>query len=190
MGCTADWIALAIVFVALALGALLGFGRLLVFFTNKVFGWISSAFICYTFGGMIMKIEFVQDLLTKIASLWSGSDNFFLVFITNLHPEVIIFYIIMFVAVFFIIKLLALLAKSIFEIKTTPLKVINAIGGALLFAATIILVGLVVLQIIHWVGGTTHEVLLQNLENSLFGLDKLYLNNPLLGLVEMVKGGS
>lgn len=190
MGCTADWIALAIVVVSLAVGAIVGFGKLLVFFTNKVFGWITSAFVCYTFGGMIMKIEFVQDLLVKMASLWSGTDNIFLAFITNIHPEVILFYIVMFIAVFFIIKLLALLAKSILEIESKPLKVINAIGGALLLGATMILMGLVALQIIYWVGGNTSEVLLENLDHSLFGLDKLYLNNPLLGLVEMVKGST
>ena len=190
MGCTADWIALAIVVVSLVVGALVGFGKLLVFFTNKVFGWFTSAFVCYTFGGMFMNLEFVQDLLAKLASLWSNSDNFFLVFLTNIHPEIILFYIVLFLIVFLILKLLALLAKSILEINTKPLKVINAIGGALLLGATIILLGLVVLQVIYWVGGNTSDALLENLDHSLFGLDKLYLNNPLLGLVDMVKGSS
>ena len=186
--CTADWIAIGVVAGCIFLGALLGFGKLLAFLTNKVFGKITALFICYTFGGMIMSIGFVQELLIKIASLWSGSDNFFLVFLTKIHLEVVVFYIILFIAVFWLIKLLALLAKAIFEIKVTPLKVINKVGGALLLTATGILIGLLVFQVIAWVGGETATNLLNDLDGSVFGLDKLFLNNPLLGLVNVVNG--
>lgn len=185
--CTADWIALGVVAGCIMLGALLGFGKLLSFLTNKVFGKITALFVCYTFGGMFMSIGFVQDFLVKIASLWSGSENFFLVFLTKIHLEVVIFYIILFIAVFWILKLLALLAKAILEIKVTPLKVINKVGGAILLTATGVLIGLFVFQVISWVGGETAANLLENLSGSLFGLDKLFLNNPLLGLVNIVK---
>lgn len=187
--CTWDWIALGVVAVCLLIGALLGFGKLLAFFTNKIVGKITSVFICYTFGGMIMKIGFVQELLVKIASLWSGANGVFFDFLTKIHPEIIIFYIILFIAVFWIIKLLALLAKSILEIKFLPLKIINKTGGAILLAGTGILVGLLVFQIIYWVGGETAANLLENLHGSFLGLDKLFLNNPLLGLVDLVKIG-
>ncbi|MCH5147799.1 MAG: hypothetical protein J1G05_00360 [Clostridiales bacterium] len=186
--CTADWIAIGVVAGCILLGALLGFGKLLAFFTNKIFGKITALFVCYTFGGMIMSIGFVQDLLIKIASLWSSGDNFFLVFLTKIHPEVIIFYIILFIAVFWLLKLLALLAKAILEIKVMPLKIINKVGGALLLTATGILIGLLIFQIIAWVGGETAVNLLNDLHGSVFGLDKLFLNNPLLGLVNVVKG--
>ena len=185
--CTADWIAIAVVIVCIMLGALIGFGKLLAFFTNKIFGKITALFICYTFGGMFMSIGFVQDFLAWIASLWSGSDNFFCVFLTKIHPEVVVYYILLFIAVFWILKLLALLAKNILEIKVMPLKIINKVGGALLLTATGALIWLLVFQVIFWVGGETAANLLSNLHGSLFGLDKLFLNNPLLGLVNVVK---
>lgn len=183
---TADWIAIAVVFACIMLGALLGFGKLLAFFTNKVFGKFVAVFICYTFGGMFMSIGFVQDFLTWIASLWSGSNNFFCIFLTKIHPEVIIFYIILYIAIYWLLKLLALLAKAILEIKIMPLKIINKVGGALLLTGTGVLIWLVVFQIIYWVGGETAYNFLNSLYGSLFGLDKLFLNNPLLGLVNIV----
>lgn len=186
--CTADWIAIGVVAGCLLLGALLGFGKLLSFLTSKIFGKITALFICYSFGGMFMSIGFVQDFLVKIASLWSGGDNFFLAFLTKIHPEVIIFYIILFIAVFWILKLLALLAKAILEIKVMPIKIINKVGGAMLLTATGVLIGLFVFQIIAWVGGETAVNLLESLNGSVFGLDKLFLNNPLLGLVNVVNG--
>ena len=185
--CTADWIAIAVVIVSILLGAILGFGKLLSFMTNKIFGKVTAVFVCYTFGGMFMSITFVQDFLAWVASLWSNTDNFFCNFLTKIHPEVFIFYVILFIAVYWILKLLALLAKAILEIKFTPIKVINKIGGALLLTATAALIWLLVFQIIFWVGGQTADDLLANLQNSLFGLDKLFLNNPLLGLVQVVQ---
>ena len=187
--CTLDWVALGVVAACLLIGALLGFGKLLAFLTNKIVGKITAVFICYTFGGMIMNIGFVQDLLVKIASLWSGSDNFFLVFLTKIHLEVIVFYIILFIVVFCIIKLLALIAKAIFEIKVLPLKIINRTGGAILLTGTGILVGLLIFQIIYWVGGETMTNFVNSLQGSVFGLDKLFFNNPLLGLVNLVQFG-
>ena len=184
--CVADWILIAVIIFSILLGVLLGFGKLLAFFTNKVFGKITSVFVCYTFGGMFMNIGFVQDFLAWIASLWSTTDNFFCNFLTKLHPEVFIFYIILFIAIYWILKLLALLAKAILEIKVTPLKIINKVGGALFMLATSMLIWLLVFQIIFWVGGTTSADLLENLQGSLFGLDNLFLYNPLLGLVKIV----
>lgn len=187
MGCTADWIVLAALVACLMLGALIGFGKLLQFFTNKIFGKFVAVFICYTFGGMFMSIGFVQDLLVKIASLWSGSDNFFCAFLTKIHPEVFVFYIILFIAVYWLQKLLALVAKAVLEIKILPLKIINKIGGALIMTGMVALIWLVVFQIIYWVGGDTAQNLLNSLKGSFLGLDKLFLHNPLLGLVQIIK---
>ena len=183
--CAADWIFLAVILVGIVLGALLGFGKLLAFFTNKVFGKITSIFVCYTFGGMFLSIGFIQDFLAWIASLWSTTDNFFCNFLTKIHPEVLIFYIILFIAIYWILKLLALLAKSILEIKVKPLKIINAVGGALMLTATFLLLWLLVFQIIFWVGGQTATDMLQSMQPSFFGLDKMFLYNPLLGIVQI-----
>lgn len=186
MGCTADWIAIAVIIVSILLGALLGFGKILAFLTNKVFGKITAVFICYTFGGMFMSFGFVQKFLAWIASLWTTHDNFFCNVLTHIHPEVIIFEVVFFIAVYWILKLFALLAKAVLEIKVKPVLIINKVGGALIMLATAILIWLVVFQVIYWIGGETSQNFLNSLQHSLFALDKLYLNNPLLGLVKVV----
>lgn len=186
MGCTADWIAIGVIILSITLGALLGFGKILAFLTNKIFGKVTAVFVCYTFGGMFMSIGFVQDFLKWVASLWSTTDNFFCNFLTKIHPEVFVYYIVLFIAVYWILKLLALLAKAVLEIKVKPLQVINKVGGALILTFTAVLIWLVVFQVIYWVGGTTAADMLNSLQHSLFALDKLFLYNPLLGLVKLV----
>lgn len=183
--CTADWIAIAVVIVCILFGALLGFGKLLTFLTNKIIGKITALFICYTFGGMLMSLGFIQDFLAWVASLWSRYDNFFCVFLTKIHPEVIVYYTVLFIACIFLIKLIARLVRAILEIKLLPLKIINKVGGAILLTGIGALIWLIVFQIIYWVGGETSLNLLNSLHGSLFGLDKLFLKNPLLGLVKV-----
>ena len=67
-----DWIALGIIVVFAAIGALIGFGRGLKFLTGGIFGIIISVVLCYIFGSMILGVPFVNDLLTKLAESIGG----------------------------------------------------------------------------------------------------------------------
>ncbi len=181
----ADWIAIAIVVVLLALGAILGFGRLLKFFTSGIFGIIISVFVCYCIGGMLMDIGFVGDLLAKFASLWNESSNGFLQFLTTIHFEVVVYYIVLFIVIQIIRIIIVKILKNIFEIKFIVMKVINKVFGAVLMLAIGAIIALFIFQIIYWVGGDTAESLSDALSGSVFRLDVLFEHNPMNYLVNL-----
>lgn len=181
-----DWITLFVIIACIAVGAILGFGKILTFMTNKIFGKVVAVFICYTFGGIILSFGFMQELMLKIAGWWNGSDNFLSNFLTAIHLEIIIYYAVLFVAIYWLMRLMAALARAVMEIDVLPVRVVNQICGAVLFTGFAVLVALFVFQIIYWIGGTTASDFLLKLDGSYLGFDKLFENNPLLGLVNLV----
>lgn len=181
----ADWIAIAVILGLAALGALLGFGKGLKFFTSGILGLIISVFLCYCFGGLILKINFVQELLAKFAALWNTKEGFFYNLLTKIHVELIVYYIVLFlIAQLFRIVIVRIL-KRIVEIKFIVFKIINKVLGAVLFVGMGILLTLVIFQIFYWVQGEAGS-LFSYLEKSKF-LGGLYRNNPLASLVDYVK---
>lgn len=186
VGMSCDWITVLIIIACIAVGAILGFGKILTVMTNKIIGKIVAVFVCYTFGGIILSFDFMQQLMLKISGWWSGADNFFANFLTTIHLEIIIYYAVLFVAVYWLMKLLAALARAVLEIDLLPVRIINQVCGAVLFTGIAVLVALFVFQIIYWIGGTTAQEFLLKLDGSALGLDKLFENNPLLGLVNLV----
>lgn len=183
-----DLITVLVIISCIAIGAIFGFGKVLKFMTNKVFGKIVAVFICYTFGGIIISFDFIVELMEKTAGLWAGMDNIVGRVLNSVHFEVIIYYAVLFVAIYWIMKLLAALACAVLEIDVLPVRIVNQVSGAILFTSVAILVALFAFQIIYWVGGATATEFAANLEGSKIGLDKLFWNNPLLGLVEIFIG--
>ena len=184
-----DYIALAILVVFAAIGALVGFGKGLKFLTGGIFGIIISVVLCYIFGSMILGIPFVNDLLTKLAESIGGWSI----------AVTVIYYIVLFV----IFTLLRILVRKVAEADVLVMKIINRILGAVLLAAFGILLGLLALQIIYWVQVSeaglgeiyTNWMMSESGEPSAI-VGALYLKNPLSALadyfnqiVEMIKGG-
>lgn len=187
---SADWIAIAIMLGAIALGALVGFGKGLQIFTGGPIGVIISVIVCYCFGGFFLEITFIQDLLNKLASLWTEQAGIFYDFLTKIHPEIIIYYIVLFIVVQIIRIVIVKIIAHVAETKNTVIKVINKTLGAAMFAAMAVLISLIVFQVIYWVGGETAEQFANDLAGSVFKLDELFLNNPLLQLVNMIKNAA
>lgn len=181
-----DWIALAVLVVAALIGALLGFGKCLKLFSSGIFGIIISIFLCYVFGGLILGLPFVQNLLTKFAALWNTKEGFFFDLLTKIRMEIIVYYVALFIVAQILRIILVKILKHVFEIKFIVIKIINKIGGAVLFAGMILLLGLFVFQIIYWVQGLEGG-LATYLESSNF-VGALYRNNPLAALVNYVSG--
>lgn len=177
----ADWFFIGGTIICLVLGSLFGFGHLLKFLTGGIVGIIISLFVCYTFGGLILDIPFVHGLLSGLASRWAHIG-----WLTKIHLEIIIYY----VALFFITTLLRILIVKLFafvvETDVFVLKIINKVGGALLFTALAFLIMLLVFQIINWIGGETLAGFSAKLSGSSV-VKPIFENNPLLRLVEMVK---
>lgn len=183
---TADWIAIALVVVACASGALTGFGKGLKILTDGIFGIIFSVFICYCLGGFIMSLPFVRDLLNKITASMTDKNGF-LTFLLKIHIEIVIYYILLFIAVQLLRVPVVLLVKFVLEINNPVFKVINKILGALLFLAVVTLIVLFVFQVVYWVqGANAGHGLYGRLQGSVFKIDALYAKNPLSSLPKRV----
>lgn len=183
----ADWIALAIVVVFALIGLFAGFGKGLKFFTSGIFGVLISIFVCYCIGGLFLDIEFVQDLLAKFADLWTGKDGFFFDLLTQIHAEIIVYYIALFIVVQIVRVIVVAILKNIAEIKFLPISILNRLLGMALFVGAMLLIALFVFQIIMWVDGSTVEHVREAFDGSLFRLDWLFENNPLNSIIEQVQ---
>lgn len=182
---TADWIAIAVLVVALGLGALLGLGKWLKFFTSGVFGVIISIIICYFIGGGILQLGFVQELLAKFASLWADKGGFGYSLLTKIHLEVIVYYVVLFVLVQIVRVLLVKIIQKGLEADVKPIKVVNRILGAVFAFAIVFFIGLLILWIVAWVGGDAAASWEAYFEKSGF-MGALYRNNPIAGIGDYI----
>lgn len=177
-----DWIFLSALLLVCGLGAILGFGKVLCMFVlNKIVRIILAIFVCYTFGGMILGIPFVNQMLKDLASNWAHIE-----FLTKIHLEIVIYYIALFIITMLVVWILSRIIKGISEAKALPIKIINKVGGAILFGAFALAIMLLVFQIIAWVGGQTAA----NFENTLdincpAILRPLYEHNPMRSLINV-----
>lgn len=183
---TADWIAIAVLVVALGLGALLGLGKWLKFFTSGVFGVIISIIICYFIGGGILQIGFVKELLAKFASLWSDKGGFGYSLLTKIHLEIIVYYVVLFVLVQIVRVLLVKIIQKGLEADVKPVKVVNRLLGAAFAFAIVFFIGLLILWIVAWVGGDTAASWSAYFEKSGF-VGALYRHNPIAGISDYIK---
>ena len=81
-----DWIFLAVLVGLVALGAMLGFGKVLKFITGGIVGILISFILCYCFGGLILELPFVHNMLADLAAHWAGVD-----WLNAIHLEIIIY---------------------------------------------------------------------------------------------------
>ena len=165
----ADWVAIGVVVASLGLGSLVGFGKGLKFFTSGIFGFIIGVVICALVGTVFLDVPFVADLLAKLRESWAGIE-----FLDKVHMDVIIYYVIMFVAVQLLRIILVLIIKAIFESENIVIKIVNRTLGAVLFLIIGVCIALLALKIVGWVGGTTADDLYYSLGGSAFRLDELF----------------
>lgn len=179
-----DWIFLGVLLVIAVLGAIMGFGKVFsLFVLNKYVRIFVAIFVCYTFGGMILSIPFVNQMLADLASNWSHIK-----FLNLIHLEIIIYYIGLAIITIVLVIIFAKVVKGVSETNVKVIKILNKLGGVILFGALALILIFLVFQIIAWIGGNTdinfRNTLSQN-ANAIVG--PLYANNPLLKLVEIIK---
>lgn len=175
----ADWIVVAVIAAAILLGLIAGFAGGLRFFTGGIFGVIISIVVCYFLYGVVANWTFVNDLLVKLLATITSGNNAFTDFLASIHVEVIILCVVMFVVVQIVRIIIVKVIAGIMEINNPVFKVINKLLGMVLMVAVAFMVGLIVFQIIYWIGGETAQQVSDALKNSVFKLDWLYENNPL-----------
>ncbi len=180
-----DWIAAGIVLVAMTLGFLLGFGKLLKIFTGGIFGIIISIILTYFSIGVVASWGFVQELMGKLVGAMQSSQNGFVQFLLKISTEKILLAVIL----FFVIQLARILTvnivKSIAEIDSPVISAINRISGAILMVGFTIVIALLVFHIADLIGGNTEENL-RNYLHGFFRLDWVFDNNPLKYIIQKV----
>ena len=178
----ADWIFLGGLLLCIAIGALLGFGKVLsALVLNKGVRIIVAIFVCYSFGGMILAIPAVTNLLAELSAKWAHID-----ILIDIHLDIIIYYIVLFLITMLIIWILSKIVKGVSEIEVLPVKILNKVAGAILFTAFALALMLLAFQIIIWIGGNTATSFAEKISDSTI-IKPLFENNPLLKLVEIIK---
>ncbi|MCD7728419.1 MAG: hypothetical protein LUI60_00710 [Clostridia bacterium] len=178
---TADWIAIGAIIIFALLGAFLGFGKGLKFFTSGIFGIIISVVVCYLTLGFVLDISFVKELLAKFNE-WLYSKGSVATFLADISIGKVVAAIILFIIVQIVRMIVVKILKSIVEIDNKFFIVINKILGTAFFLAVLVAIALIVFQIFAWIGGETYVNFYSNLEGSLLLLDKLCANNPLISI--------
>ena len=182
----ADWIALGIIILFAIIGLLVGFGRGLRFFTKGFFGFIISVFVCYSLGGFIIHIGFVDNLLTSFRGLFEGKEAWYFKLLLTIRIDIIVYYIVLFIVVQILRVIIVKIISSVFEIQNVFLKIINRIFGMVLFLCVLVLIAMIVFQIIYWIGGNTALNFVAKISGSALKLDWFYEHNPLIELIELL----
>lgn len=185
---TLDIITIAVIVVTAILGLGLGFGRGIRALSRGWFGKIISLAVCYLFFGLVLKIPFVSDLLDKFVA-WLDGGNWFLRLLKTIRIDLIVFALVLYLIVRMLLKLVASIVGSVFELDNPVVKIVNKILGVAIYLFMLLLLVLVVFQVAYYIGGA-NGVVYQKIEGSMFGLDKLYLNNPLNNVIDSIKNAS
>lgn len=174
-----DWIAIAIVLGALAIGALLGFGLQLKIFTGGIIGVLISAVVTYFCFGVVASWGFVQDLMLKLHEAMVNANNGFVDILLKVPVEKIILGVALFIIIQITRVIIVSIIKGVMESGNVVLGTVNRVVGALFMLAVACMVTLLVFHIIQLIGGGTATGFYQKISGSVFKLDWVYENNPL-----------
>ena len=179
---TADVITLIVGVVSLACGSLLGLSKSLKVFTKGIFGAAISLIVCYFIYGIVLDWKFVSDLLEKLHEFLVSQNNFFCDLLVTIRIDMIVFFVVLFAVVTLVRIFLVNLIAELFGSDNKVIKVINKFLGAIFFLFMVFVVALIAFQIL-----STSTTFAEKLNGSVFGLDKLYHNNPLMSIIEGFK---
>ena len=183
---TADLIVLVALLICIVLGAFMGFGKGLRLFTGGVFGRIISVVICYFLFGIVLSWSFVQDLLLRFTTMLAEKDTWICNLLLQIRIDMIVFGAVLFLAVQILRHLVVHIIAGVFEIDNKAIRIINKILGVVLFLAFAVIFTLIIFQIIAWISGTDGGFY-ESLQGSVFGLDKIFTDNPLNSVFESIR---
>lgn len=183
---TADIIVLAVLAACIVLGAALGFGKGLRFITGGIVGKLISLVICYFLFGIVLNFGFVQDLMQKLTTALNDNGSWICNLLLSIRIDLIAFAIVLFIVVQLLRKLVVHIIANVMEINNKVISVINRLLGIVLLVAFVVMLTLIAFQVIAWISGTD-GAFYSNLDGSAFGLDKLFVNNPLNSVFESIR---
>lgn len=180
-----DGITLAVILITTVIGVLAGFGNGLKFFSHGWMGRIVSVIICYFIFGLVLKIPFVEEAMSKfVAKL--DENKWYLKILKYVRIDLIAFAVILYFVVQIAKRLLLGVIEKIFETNVWLMRILNKFLGAAIYLFILLLVTLIVFQIAYYIKGTD-GVIYAKIQGSLFGLDKLYSDNPLNAVIDSIR---
>lgn len=186
---TADVILLATLAACLILGAGFGFGKVLRFITGGRRGKILSIIICYFLFGIVLNFGFVQDLLNEFTTALKDNGSWICNLLLSIRIDLIAFAVALFIVVQILRRIIVRIIAHVMEINCKPIRIINRVLGVVLLTAFVVILTLVAFQIIAWISGTD-GAFYTNLEGSVFGVDKLFTDNPLNAIFENIRASA
>ncbi|MBO4251359.1 MAG: hypothetical protein J5911_01710 [Clostridia bacterium] len=183
---TADIVVLIAVAFCIIGGAALGFSRWLKILTGGVFGVIISIVVCYFIFGIALDWAFVKALMLKITEALQENGSWICNFLLAVRLDLIVFAALLFLVVHILRKITVYIIASVMQADNKVVSIVNRILGVVLLFLFAVMLMLVVFQIVAWVMGVDGG-LYPALQNSVFGLDKIYANNPLMSVIEGIK---
>ena len=181
-----DIVYLIFLIVAIAFGAFAGFGRVLRLLSDGLTGKIASVVITYFLFGVVLNLGFVQKLMSSMVDALAAKGNWFFNVLLVLRIDMIALVVVLFIAVRLLQKLVVGILVGISQIQNPVVRVLNKVFGSVLAVASLLRYVLVIFQVVAWISGT-NGAFYQKLVGGSFGLDNLYLNNPLNSIFETLK---
>lgn len=175
----ADYFAIGGACLFAVLGAALGFGRCLKILNKGITGRIITLVITYFLFGIIISMDRTKSTQASFIEYLKSKNNSFCDFLVTIRIEIILTGVCVFIAVMLVQLLVVNVLAGILESKTKGVRLLNSMLGVLLGVAEFIALAIIVLEIAYLVGGGEEGVMAENLKGSFFGLDNVYLNNPL-----------
>ena len=178
----ADYIIIGAVLIFGIVGALLGFGRCVKFLTNGIIGVIISVILCYFLLVIVLDFGIVKQNMLVFTNMLTSFNNALCDFLIAIRIEIIAGFIVLFLFVQILRKIIASLIEKLMQIDNKAIKIVNKFLGVLVSFAAFMVLSLVVMRIIWlsegvrgvaWFGG------------SFLRLDYIYLNNPLASIIKV-----
>lgn len=174
--------------VSVLLGVCLGCGKMLRILVDHFPGKILASLITYVLFGVVLSTGFAQQFTNKVIELVAGKDGFIGKVFLVLRLDLILLAVGLFLLVRLLLKLLAAVLASALEADVTVLRIVNRTAGLLLAFGFFMLLVLIAFQILNWVQGASEaSVYAEMIQGSVFKLDRLYLNNPMNSVIDLVK---
>lgn len=183
----ADWIIIGLMVLFCIFGMLFGFGKGLKFFTGGIIGFIISIIVCYALGGLIYNIGFVKDALGSMNSAIAKNGNGFCKFLLNIHIDIIVYYVALFILVTIARIIIVRIIKSVVEIDNMALIIINKTLGVIFFVGVFFMLLLMAFWIVSLIGGGTEANFMAKLAGSKVKLDYLFEHNPFMTIIRVIR---
>ena len=183
MGTIISLIFIALFIIVFICGMVNGFGKVLTFATKGIFGKIFTIIVWYSVFGLVLDMGFIKNLLNSFVNYLQENPNIFTKALLFLRIELIAFAVGLFFVVKILLKLLAKIINFVMDSDVKAIVIINKVLGVIFSLILALLVVLIIFQILYWISGPTGGVY-EALSNTFLGLDRLYIDNPLLSIVE------